>query len=113
MADQDGILSIADARRAGEGDAPQIESELWARLAHAADAASFSAQWLDIQCRLLNGVVESALTSRHVAVHGVRRGMRRQDPVFIAHPILVDDELYGAAALELEGRGEATCVEPG
>ncbi|HEU4644079.1 MAG TPA: HlyD family efflux transporter periplasmic adaptor subunit [Burkholderiales bacterium] len=141
MADQDGILSIADARRAGEGDAPQIESELWARLAHAADAASFSAQWLDIQCRLLDGVVrgvvvlrtteaanfapvalwpqgieghpklaavvESALTSRHVAVHGAKRGMRRQDPVFIAHPILVDDELYGAAALEVEGRSEA------
>jgi RND family efflux transporter MFP subunit len=145
MADQDGILSIADARRAGEADAPRFESELWARLAHAADAASFSAQWLDIQCRLLDGVVrgvvvlrtteaasfapvalwpqgieghpklaavvESALTSRHVAVHGAKRGMRRQDPVFIAHPILVDDELYGAAALEVEGRSETALQE--
>ena len=141
MADQDGIVSIADARRAGEGDAPQIESALWARLAQAHDAAAFAAQWLDIQCRLLDGVVrgvvvlrateaasfapialwpegiqghpklaavvESALTDRRVVVHGAKRGMRRQDPVFIAHPILVDDELYGAAALEVEGRSEA------
>jgi len=141
MADQDGIVSIADARRAGEGDAPKIESALWARLAQAHDAAAFTAQWLDIQCRLLEGVVrgvvvlrateaasfapialwpegiqghpklaavvESALTDRRVVVHGAKRGMRRQDPVFIAHPILVDDELYGAAALEVEGRSEA------
>ena len=55
----------------------------------------------------LAAVVESALTDRRVVVHGAKRGMRRQDPVFIAHPVLVDEELYGAAALEVEGRSEA------
>jgi RND family efflux transporter MFP subunit len=141
MAEHDGIRSIADARRpAGEGEAALFTSDHWARLAHAGDAASFAAGWLDIQCRAFDGVirgvvvlrsseaatfapvalwpegiegsprlaaaVESALTQRRVAVQGAKRGMRRQDPVFIAHPILVDDELYGAAALEVEGRSE-------
>jgi multidrug resistance efflux pump len=41
-------------------------------------------------------------------VDGAKRVARRQDPIFIAHPILVDDELYGAAALEIEGRSEST-----
>jgi multidrug resistance efflux pump len=114
-------------------------------LAHAGDAASFAAQWLDIQCRSfdrvvrgvvvlrssevatfapvaawpegiqghpkLAAVVEQALKERRVAVHGAKRGSSRQDPVFIAHPVLVDDELYGAAALEVEGRNEAALRE--
>jgi multidrug resistance efflux pump len=54
----------------------------------------------------LAAVLERALTQRQVAVDGVKRVAHRQEPVFIAHPILVDDELYGAAAVELEGRSE-------
>jgi multidrug resistance efflux pump len=146
MADQDGIVSLADARRA-EGEAPQVESALWARLVQAQDAAAFCAQWLDIQCRSLErvvrgvvvlrtteaaganfaplalwpagieghpklaAVVEAALGSRRVAMHGAKRGGARQEPVFIAHPILVDDELAGAAALEVEGRSEVALQE--
>jgi multidrug resistance efflux pump len=59
----------------------------------------------------LAAVVERALTHRQVAVDGVKRISRKQDPVFIAHPILVDDELYGAAAVELDGRSEAAVRE--
>jgi len=59
----------------------------------------------------LAAVLERALTQRQVAVDGVKRAVHRQDPVFIAHPILVDDELYGAAAVELEGRSEAAVRE--
>jgi RND family efflux transporter MFP subunit len=146
MAEQDGIRSITAARRAaGDGESAFYESEFWARLAHASDATTFAAGWLDIQCRAFDGVirgavvlrtseaatfapvalwpegvegspklaaaVESALAQRRVAVQGAKRGMRRQDPVFIAHPILVDDELYGAAALEVEGRAEGALQE--
>ena len=59
----------------------------------------------------LAAVVERALQDRRVAVDGAKRAARRQDPVFIAHPVIVDDELYGAAALELEGRSEAALHE--
>jgi multidrug resistance efflux pump len=59
----------------------------------------------------LASVVEHALQQRRVIVDGAKRNARRQDPVFIAHPILVDDELYGAAALEVEGRSEAAVHE--
>lgn len=146
MAEHDGIRALADARKvADEGAADVYASELWARLAHAADASSFAAQWLDIQCRaferVLRGVVvlrssesasfapvaawpagieghpklaaavEEALKERRVAVHGAKRGTSRQEPVFLAHPILVDDQLYGAAALEIEGRSEAALRE--
>ena len=55
----------------------------------------------------LAAVVEATLQQRAVAVQGLKRGMQRQDPVFIGHPIVVDDELYGVAALEVEGRPEA------
>ena len=55
----------------------------------------------------LAAVVERALQQRRVAVDGVTRAARRQDPVFVAHPIVVDDELFGAAAFELEGRSDA------
>lgn len=55
----------------------------------------------------LAAAVESALAERRVIVHGAKRGARRQDPVFIAHPVLVDDELCGAVALEVEGRTES------
>lgn len=54
----------------------------------------------------LAAVVEKALSERAVAIDGARRNARRQDPVFIAHPVLVDDELYGAVAFELEGRSD-------
>ena len=142
MAEHDGIRLIADARRAAGGaDSESFDSEHWARLTHAADAATFAAHWLDIQCKAFDGVirgvvvlrtseaatftplavwpegvegnpklaavVEGALAERRVVVQGVKRGMQRQDPVFIGHPILVDDELYGVAALEVEGRTEA------
>lgn len=60
----------------------------------------------------LAAVVERALAKRQVAVQGAHgRGARRQDPVFLAHPILVDDQVYGAAALEVEGRSEAALRE--
>jgi hypothetical protein len=140
VAENDGIALISDARRS-PGDDESYASELWARLAHAADARSFAAGWLDIQCRAFSGVirgavilraseaaayapvaiwpegiegspklaavVERALQQRQVVVDGAKRNMRREDPVFLAHPILVDDELYGAVALEVEGRPEA------
>lgn len=59
----------------------------------------------------LAAVVERGLAQRQVAVDGVKRVARKQDPVFIAHPILVDDELYGVAAVELEGRSEGAVRE--
>jgi len=59
----------------------------------------------------LAAVVERALQQRQVAVDGLTRAARRQDPVFVAHPIVVDDELYGAAALEIEGRSDAAVRE--
>jgi RND family efflux transporter MFP subunit len=55
----------------------------------------------------LAAVVEATLQQRRVVVQGMKRGAQRQDPVFIGHPIVVDDELYGVAALEVEGRAEA------
>jgi multidrug resistance efflux pump len=139
VAEKDGIVLISDARKGG-GEGSAFESEAWARLAHAADARSFAASWLEIQCRAFNGVirgavilrasetaafapvaiwpegiegspklasvVERALQQRAVVVDGVTRAAQRKDPVFIGHPILVDDELYGAVALEVEGRSE-------
>lgn len=55
----------------------------------------------------LAGVVERALHERSVAVEGVKRNQKKQEPIFIAHPVIVDDELFGAAALEVEGRPES------
>lgn len=141
MAEDGSIPLITDVRRAAGGDGESIESEHWARLAHAADTRSFASGWLEIQCRAFDGVirgvvvlrasetatyapvaiwpegiegspklaavVERALQQRRVTVDGITRNARRQDPVFVAHPILVDDELYGAVALELEGRPES------
>lgn len=59
----------------------------------------------------LAAAVEHTLTSRQVTVEGARRAPRRQDPVFIGHPVLVDDELYGAVALEVEGRSDTALRE--
>lgn len=59
----------------------------------------------------LAAVVERALQQRRVAVDGITRAARRQDPIFLAHPILVDDELYGAVGLEIEGRSESALRE--
>jgi multidrug resistance efflux pump len=55
-------------------------------------------------------LVERALAERRVAVDG-HKNSRRQDPVSIAHPILVDDELYGVVALEVEGRADGRLQE--
>lgn len=142
MAKDDGIALVTGARRAaGPGEESEFASETWARLAHAGDARSFAAGWLDAQCRAFDGViravlvlhgaggsgfapaavwpegvegsprlaaaVERALQERRVTVEGLRRGMRRQDPVFVAHPVIVDDELFGAVGMEVEGRPEA------
>ena len=138
----EGIRSI---RAVGDAEPEFFESEHWARLAHAQDAAAFAATWLDIQCRSFAGVirgvvvlrtseagtyapvalwpqgiegspklaavVEQALQQRRVALAGAKHGGRRQEPVFIAHPILVDDQLYGVAALEVEGRAEPALRE--
>jgi RND family efflux transporter MFP subunit len=143
LAEQDGIRSIADARRGEEGEPEAFDSALWARLGHAADSVAFSAAWLDIQCRaferVVRGVVvqrsseaasfapvavwpegiqghpklaqvaEAALSTRRVAVQGAKRGGR--EPVFLAHPVIVDDQLYGAVALEVEGRSDAALRE--
>jgi hypothetical protein len=146
LAGHDGITSITDARRSpGAEETESFESELWSRLAHAGDAGSFAAAWLDIQCRMFDGVVrgvvimrtsekgafspvavwpegiegspklaevvERALSERRVVTRGVKRGLRRKDVVTLAHPILVDDELCGAAALEIEGRTESQIRE--
>jgi multidrug resistance efflux pump len=54
----------------------------------------------------LVAVVERSLKEQQVVVEGAKRQARKQDPVFIAHPILVDDELFGSVAIELEGRSE-------
>ncbi len=140
MSDQDGIVSLADARRGadkGAGAGEHHRSEHWARLIHAADTAHFITSWLDIQCRLLDGVirgvvvmrgaentayapvalwpdgiegsprlaavVERCMGQRGVAVDAAPRGSR-QEPVFLAHPLLVDDELLGVVGLELSAR---------
>ncbi len=141
MTDQDGVVSLADVRRgADKSAADALKSEHWARLSHAADMAQFVGNWLDIQCRALDGVVrgvvvlrasenaafspaavwpeaiegsprlaavvERALSQRGVALDSGNRS-NRQEPVFIAHPLLVDDELFGAVGLELAGRNDA------
>lgn len=59
----------------------------------------------------LAAVVERALQQSRVAVDGITRNARRQDPVFVAHPIVVDDEICGAAALEIEGRPDSAVRE--
>ncbi len=59
----------------------------------------------------LAAAVESALTDRQLTIHGAKRDARRQDPVFLAHPILVDDELYGAVGIEIQGRSEPALKE--
>ncbi len=55
----------------------------------------------------LASVAERTLAQKRVTVQGAKRGARRQDAVFIGHPILVDDQLYGVVALEVEGRTES------
>ena len=55
----------------------------------------------------LAAVTEDALKTRQVSALGMKRGIKREDPLFIAHPVTVDGQLYGAAAFELEGRSEA------
>lgn len=56
----------------------------------------------------LAAVVDRSLKDRQVVVEGAKRQTRNSEPVFIAHPVLVDDELFGVVALELEGRNEAS-----
>ena len=65
MAGDDGITLISDARKAaGDPQAPSFESSEWARLAHASDAHSFAASWLDIQCRAFDGVIRAIVVLR-------------------------------------------------
>jgi RND family efflux transporter MFP subunit len=59
----------------------------------------------------LAAVVEQALQSRTVTVEGVARHAKKQEPVFLAHPVLIDDELHGAVALEIEGRSDPAIRE--
>jgi len=54
----------------------------------------------------LAAVVEHALQERTAVVDGIKRYQKKQEPIFVAHPVVVDEELYGAAALEVEGRSE-------
>ena len=54
----------------------------------------------------LAGAVERGLVERRLIIEGVKN-TRRQEQIFIAHPILVDDELYGVVALEVEGRADS------
>lgn len=141
MSEHDGIVPISEARRkSSTGESNYFESEYWARLEHATDTEGFANTWLDIQCRMYDGVVratvvvrtsdvgnftpvaiwpegvtgnpglaaviEHAMTERKVTVQGMKRNNKREDTVFIAHPVLVDDQLYGAVAFEIEGRSE-------
>ena len=140
MPDRDGITLVSGARRA-DADAPAFESGLWARLVHAQDSAAFTGQWLDIQCRQLDGVirgvvvlrsseagnfapaaawpegvegnpklaaaVERTLATKSVVVQGAKKGARRQDVVFIGHPVVADEQVFGAVAIEVEGRTES------
>lgn len=142
MSDLDKIVSLVDARGAGDkGGEDAYASAFFNRLANAEDTPGFVAAWLDIQCRALDGVirgvvvlrnpeggsfapagvwpagiegspklvavVERTLADRRVIVEG-EKSARRQAPIFIAHPILVDDELFGAVALEVEGRPDSS-----
>ena len=54
----------------------------------------------------LAALVERVLADRRVTVEGQKEA-RQQDPVLIAHPILVDGELFGVVALEVEGRADS------
>lgn len=54
----------------------------------------------------LAAAVERCLQERSAVVEGLKRNQKKQEPIFVAHPVIVDDELYGAVALELEGRSE-------
>lgn len=53
----------------------------------------------------LAAVAETALTERKLTVDGLKRA-RRQDPVYLGQPVMVDDEIYAVIAIEAEGRSE-------
>jgi RND family efflux transporter MFP subunit len=59
----------------------------------------------------LASAAERALQDKRVVVDGVKRVVQRQDRIYVAHPVLVDDELVGAVALELEGRAESAVID--
>ncbi len=54
----------------------------------------------------LAALVERALVEKAIAVDSLDRP-NRTDPLFVAHPIAVDEELIGVVGLELTGRSEA------
>ena len=54
----------------------------------------------------LAAAVERGLATRRVSVEG-QKSTRRQDAICVAHPLLVDDELFGVVALEVEGRADS------
>jgi RND family efflux transporter MFP subunit len=55
----------------------------------------------------LAAALERTLATKDVVVQGAKKGAKRQDTVFLGHPIIVDEQLYGAVALEVEGRNES------
>lgn len=139
MSEIDKIVSLVDVRGDGEkGGQDSYESIFFNRLVHAQDTPGFVAQWLDMQCRAIEGViravvvlqnpdggnfapagvwpagvqgnpklvavVERALAERRVIVEVEKNPARGQNPAFIAHPILVDEEMFAVVAVEVEGR---------
>ena len=142
MTENDGITPIPGIRRlSSNGESFYFDSEIYDRFMHAPDTESFASYWLEVQCRMFDGiirgtvvsrsseagnfspiavwpegikgspelarVIEHALTERRVTVQGMKRGIQRDDTMFIAHPVIIDDQLYGAVAMEIQGRSEA------
>lgn len=54
----------------------------------------------------LASIVERVLADPRVTVDG-QKNTRRQGTVCIAHPVLIDGEIYGVVALEVEGRTDS------
>src|SRR2546429_7249860 len=101
MAEHDGVRAISDARRvAGDADPELIDSEYWARLTHAQDAASFTASWLDAQCRALGGVIRGAVV------------LRTSEAATFA-PVAFLPEGVGGSPKPAPGGGKAPAEEPG
>ena len=65
MAEQEGISLVTNQQGVAADEGGQVfESTFWTRLTHAADADNFTANWLDIQCRLLGGVIRGVVVLR-------------------------------------------------
>jgi len=137
MTDETGAGSTAAAQSAILG------SESWERLKAERDPKVFAAAWLDVQCRITDGVlqgvvvfgppekgpfapiamwpkgslgspglasaVEHAMVQRHATIETSRRitPESKQKRDAIAVPVLVDGQICGAAAVEIEHADEA------